>query len=66
MIQRMMAAIDRLDADFRSVLILRDLEDMDYQQIGETLDIKVGTVKSRLHRARQNLKAFLERHERIG
>ena len=44
MIDRLLSAIDRLDTDFRAVLVLRDLEEMDYQQIADTLEIKVGTV----------------------
>lgn len=61
MIERLLAAIDRLDTDFRAVLVLRDLEEMDYQQIAETLDIKVGTVKSRLFRARLALRQEMQK-----
>lgn len=61
MMDRMLAAIDRLDTDFRAVLILRDLEEMDYQQISQTLDIKVGTVKSRLFRARLALRQEMQK-----
>ena len=61
MIERLIAAIDRLDTDFRSVLVLRDLEEMDYQQIAQTLDIKVGTVKSRLFRARLALRQEMQK-----
>lgn len=53
-------AIAMLDVERRSVLLLRDFEDMDYDQIAETLDIPVGTVRSRLHRARLELKSILE------
>lgn len=61
MIERMLAAIDRLDADYRSVLVLRDLEDMDYQTIAQTLELKVGTVKSRLFRARLALRQEMQK-----
>ncbi len=61
MIERLLAAIDRLDTDFRSVLVLRDIEEMDYQQIAQTLEIKVGTVKSRLFRARLALRQEMEK-----
>lgn len=61
MIERMLAAIDRLDTDFRAVLVLRDLEDMDYQAIADTLEIKVGTVKSRLFRARLALRQEMQK-----
>lgn len=49
-------AMDRLDEEFRSVLVLRDLQDMDYQEIAEILAVPVGTVKSRLFRARLALR----------
>jgi len=53
-------ALERLELDFRSVLILRDIEQMDYQKIATVLAIPVGTVKSRLFRARLAL-----RHEML-
>ena len=61
MIDQLLNAIDRLDTDFRAVLVLRDLEEMDYQQIAETLQIKVGTVKSRLFRARLALRQEMQK-----
>ena len=56
MISRVNEAISELDEEFRIVVILRDLEDMDYDEISSVLDIPVGTVKSRLHRSRNMLK----------
>ena len=56
MTQLLKIAISRLDDDFRSVLVLRDIDQMDYRQIGEVLDIPAGTVKSRLFRARLALR----------
>lgn len=53
------AALEELDDEFRMVLVLRDMEDMDYAQIGEVLDVPVGTVKSRLHRGRTMLREKL-------
>ncbi|MEM6257906.1 MAG: sigma-70 family RNA polymerase sigma factor [Planctomycetota bacterium] len=61
MISQLLSAIDRLDTDFRAVLVLRDLEEMDYQQIADTLEIKVGTVKSRLFRARLALRQEMQK-----
>jgi RNA polymerase sigma-70 factor (ECF subfamily) len=47
-----MAELDHLDEEHRAVIVLRDVEGFDYQQIAEILDVAVGTVKSRLHRGR--------------
>lgn len=53
-------AIGRLDEDHRVVLVLRDIEQMTYHQIAETLELELGTVKSRLSRARAMLREILE------
>jgi RNA polymerase sigma-70 factor, ECF subfamily len=45
-------ALDGLPAEFRLVLILADVEDFSYEEIGEMMGTPVGTVRSRLHRAR--------------
>ena len=52
--------ISRLQEDFRQILILRDLEGRSYDEIAEILGISLGTVKSRIHRARMSLKAQLD------
>jgi len=49
-------ALQTLDDDQRAVVVLRDIEGFDYQEIGAILEISTGTVKSRLHRARMNLR----------
>lgn len=54
-------AISRLSEKYRGVLILREFEDLDYEQIAHALGISVGTVKSRLSRARENLRNLLEK-----
>lgn len=54
-------ALDSLDPDMRAVLVLRDMQDLDYQQIAEVIDAPVGTVKSRLFRARAALREAIER-----
>jgi len=54
-------AIAELDADFREVLILRDVEDLTYEELCEITGLPDGTVKSRLHRARAMLKTSVER-----
>src|SRR6266542_442994 len=52
-------AIDALPEAFRETLVLSDVEGMSYQEIGKILEIPVGTVKSRLFRARQLLQGKL-------
>jgi RNA polymerase sigma-70 factor (ECF subfamily) len=52
-------ALASLAPDFRMVLILADIEEMSYEQISAVLDCPVGTVRSRLHRARQQVKGCL-------
>jgi len=52
-------AIDQLPESFRETLVLSDVEGMSYQEIAKILEIPVGTVKSRLFRARQALQGKL-------
>lgn len=52
-------ALDEMDDEQRSILVLRDMESLDYQQIADVLEIAPGTVKSRLHRARMALREKL-------
>lgn len=54
--QRLVEGLDRLEDEYRSIIVLRDIEDLDYQEIAEVLEISLGTVKSRLHRARMALR----------
>ena len=54
-------AIAGLPDDRRIVIVLRDLEGLSYEEIGEALDLPAGTVRSRLHRARLDLREKLER-----
>ncbi len=63
---RLRDAIARLDESFRVPLVLRDLDGMDYQEIADTLDLPLGTVKSRLFRARLMLREELSRDESRG
>jgi len=53
-------ALKKLDDAQRAVVVLRDIEGMDYARIAEVLDIKLGTVRSRLSRARSRLRQILE------
>ena len=58
--QAIAEAMERLEEEFRLVLTLRVVEELPYEQIAQILDLKVGTVKSRLARARCKLKNLLE------
>jgi RNA polymerase sigma-70 factor, ECF subfamily len=53
------AALARLHTDHRLIVVLRDIQGMSYEAIAETLGIELGTVRSRLHRARMELKGLL-------
>src|SRR5205085_6355109 len=53
--ERLVRALDSLQDEYRSVLVLWAVEDLAYKEIAETLNIPIGTVMSRLHRARQKL-----------
>jgi RNA polymerase sigma-70 factor, ECF subfamily len=61
-------AIAELEPSFRECLILRDVEDLSYEEIGEITGLPAGTVKSRIHRARAQLKDVVEQAlgEKIG
>ena len=54
------AALDALPPDFRAAVVLCDLEGLSYEEIAATLGIKLGTVRSRIHRGRSQLRAALE------
>lgn len=54
-------AIAELAEERRIVVVLRDIEGLSYEEIAAALDLELGTVRSRLHRARQDLKDKLER-----
>ena len=56
-------AIARLPAEQRAVLLLVTLEDMSYDEVARTLGIPIGTVMSRLSRAREKLRAMMAGHE---
>lgn len=58
--EEMQAALDALPEEFRIALLLCDVEQMEYQDIAETLDLPIGTVRSRIHRARAQMRKTLE------
>src|SRR5438309_4490049 len=53
--QNLVRAVDSLPEEYRSVLTLWAIEDLSYKEIAESLDVPIGTVMSRLYRARQKL-----------
>lgn len=59
------AALDELPPDFRAAVVLCDVEGLSYEEIGATLGVKLGTVRSRIHRGRQALRAALERRRQL-
>ncbi|MEM8874537.1 MAG: sigma-70 family RNA polymerase sigma factor [Planctomycetota bacterium] len=54
-----LAAVGRLDVEYRTLIVLRDLEGFDYRQMADLLDLPLGTLKSRLFRARLALREEL-------
>jgi RNA polymerase sigma-70 factor (ECF subfamily) len=59
--KRVQECINALEPDFREVLVLRDLQDFSYEEIGGMLKVAAGTVKSRLFRARESVKECLKK-----
>ena len=57
--EEVLAALDRIPPDFRAVVLLADFEEFSYREIADTLRIPVGTVMSRLNRARKLLRTEL-------
>lgn len=60
--QQLQRAMGKLEEDARLILTLRVVEDLSYEQIAQIMDLKIGTVKSRLARARERLKNILAYH----
>lgn len=58
------SALDRLDDRYREVVVLADMQDTSYEEISAVLDIPLGTVRSRLHRGRLELRRLLANHAR--
>lgn len=60
--ERVQSAIDRLPEQYRAVFVLRDVDGLTNQEVGEILDISIPAVKSRLHRSRLMLRRKLARY----
>lgn len=64
-IQLVNDAINQLDDDFKIIITLRDIKGFSYDEISQMLSCNIGTVKSRLSRARKNLKEVLEKEIKV-
>jgi RNA polymerase sigma-70 factor, ECF subfamily len=53
--------LGRLSPKLRAIIILKEIEELSYEEIADTLDISMGTVKSRIARAREELQKFLKK-----
>ena len=58
-VEKVRAAIDQLPDEFREVILLREIEELSYEEIVEMLRVPLGTVKSRINRARGRLQILL-------
>jgi len=65
-IEKIREIINSLPDDLREIIILRDFRNLSYADIAEMLDIEIGTVKSRLNRAREKLKNYIIKNNADG
>ncbi|MBX9682083.1 MAG: sigma-70 family RNA polymerase sigma factor [Gemmataceae bacterium] len=61
--RRVQEALQRLSPEHRAVLVLKDMDEMKYEEMAEVLQVPIGTIRSRLHRARLELKEILEKDD---
>jgi RNA polymerase sigma-70 factor, ECF subfamily len=61
--RRVQRALNRLSPEHRAVLVMKDMEGQKYETMAEVLQVPVGTIRSRLHRARVELREVLGREE---
>ena len=59
--QRIQGCINALDNEFKEVIVLRDIQGFSYDEISDMLEIAGGTVKSRIHRARESVRGCLKK-----
>jgi RNA polymerase sigma-70 factor (ECF subfamily) len=65
-VERVHRALEELPVDFREVVVLRELEGLSYKEIAAVIGTPIGTVMSRLARARERLLAVLDPESRMG
>jgi RNA polymerase sigma-70 factor (ECF subfamily) len=61
--RRIQRALARLSPEHRAVLVMKDMEGQKYEVMAEVLQVPIGTIRSRLHRARLELRELLEKDE---
>ncbi len=61
--RRLSAAIGALPVAFREAVVLRDVQDLSYDEIATVLGVRIGTVRSRIARGRERLRRLLEEDE---
>jgi RNA polymerase sigma-70 factor (ECF subfamily) len=61
--RRIQQALNRLSPEHRAVLILKDMEGQKYESMAEILQVPIGTIRSRLHRARMELREVLSKEK---
>ncbi len=59
-------ALSRLSVDFRTMIILRDIQELSYDDISKIMDLPLGTVKSRINRGRLKLQNLIKNKEKLG
>jgi RNA polymerase sigma-70 factor (ECF subfamily) len=64
--RRIQQALNRLSPEHRAVLIMKDMEGQKYETMAEVLEVPIGTIRSRLHRARLELRELLHQEEERG
>jgi RNA polymerase sigma-70 factor (ECF subfamily) len=64
--RRVQVALNRVSTEHRAVLILKDMEGQKYESMAEILQVPIGTIRSRLHRARLELRQVLEQMDQAS
>lgn len=59
------AALKQLKSEYRQLIVLRDMQGFSYEELAEALNLNLGTVKSRLSRARKELSEILQKHAEL-